>query len=204
MPAAPIFGLPTTLLSRMAFLQIDAVLNETHRFENKVTEHPVEDGSPRTDHIVNLPFKLEMEGRITDTPSTILASIGSGAAGLIARDVGIDPAAAAGAGSLLGATLPGRAKAAFQELVFLYQTREVFDVLTGLSEYTNMVFTSLEFPRQASDGRSIRFRARLQEIIVVGAEVISNAARIAEELVNTGLEPNNAGQQPLELDAGVV
>lgn len=199
MPAPDIFGLPTVLLSKISFIQVDAVLDETHTFENLVTEHPVEDGSPRTDHIVNLPVKIEMTGRITDTPSSIAASLTSGAAGVIGKDLGISPAAASGIGAVLGATLPGRAKSVYQELVALYEGRETFTVLTGLNEYANMTFTRLEFPRQAKDGRSIRFRAQMKELFIVGEGTLSNAELIAVELENTGLLDNNIGQQALEL-----
>ena len=197
MPAHDLFGMPTTVLSKLSLIEIDAVLEETHTFENLVTSHPVEDGSPRTDNIVNLPLKLEMTGRITDTPSSILASLGSGAAGLLGSQLGLDPAVVSGASSLLGAQLPGRAKGIYQELVALYQTREVFDVLTGLAEYRNMTFTRLEFPRQASDGRSVRFRAQLQELIIVGTDSETNADRIADEVLNSALEFEILGQQPL-------
>jgi len=197
MPAGDIFGIPTTVLSKLSLIEIDAVLEETHTFENLVTEHPVEDGSPRTDNIVNLPLKLEMTGRITDTPSSLIASLASGAAGLLGSQLGIAPEAVSGASSLISTQIPGRSKSIYQELVALYQTRSVFDVLTGLHEYKNMTFSKLEFPRQAADGRSIRFRAQLQELIVVGSDVESNADRVAEEVANSALSPDNLGQQPL-------
>lgn len=198
MPAPDMFGMPTTILSALAFIEIDAVIEETHVFENLVTEHPVEDGSPRTDNIVNLPVKLEMTGRITDTPSSLLASLATGAAGLIGGQIGVPPAVTAGLSSVVGAQLPGRSKSIYQELVALYAARETFAVITGLNEYLNMTFTRLEFPRQAADGRSIRFRAQLQELIVVGTSVQSNADRVAEDLHNTALGIDNLGQQPLE------
>lgn len=204
MPASDYFGRPTTLLSRVGVVHIDAVIEETHRFENLVTEHPVEDGSPRTDHIINLPVKLEMEGRITDTPMTASASLITGAAGLVAGKLGIPPVLAVLGTSILNSRLPGRAKAAYQELVALYQSRNVFKVLTGINEYVNMTFVSLEFPRNASDGRSIRFRASLQEIIVIGAESESNALRITLELQNTALKPLNRGRLALEFLSSLI
>ena len=197
MPAADYFGLPTTILSRIGVVHIDAVIEETHVFENLVTEHPVEDGSPRSDHIVNLPVKIEMEGRITDTPSTSSSSFVTGAAGLVAGALGVPPVAVALGTSLLNIRQPGRGKAAYQELVSLYQSRNTFSVLTGLNEYVNMTFLSLSFPRNKSDGRSVRFKASLQEIIVVGAEAASNAERISIEVENTAINPTNRGRVPL-------
>ncbi len=201
MPAPDFYGLPTTILSRVCVVDIDAVLSEKHRFDNLVTEHPLEDGSPVTDHIVNQPVVLDMEGRITDTPLSILASVGSGATGLIASDLSvdgqqIDPAAIAAGTGVLGATLPGRAKLAYQELVALYVSRETFTVLSGINEYLNMAFESLEFPRNAQDGRSLRFRATMRELIIVGVTRQSNAELVVEEFQNTGVETNNRGTVP--------
>ena len=204
MPAPDIFGLPTVNLSILGVVQVDAVITERHRFENLVTEHPVEDGSPRTDHIVNLPVKLEMDGRITDTPSDLGLSLVSGAAGLIGSQIGLDPAAVALGSSLINAKLPGRAKSAYQELVSLYQRRTVFDVVTGLNVYQNMTFVSLIFPRARQDGRSVRFEAILQELIVVGTDPSSNAERIANEVENTAVEPLDVGFQALELLSFIV
>ena len=201
MPAPDFYGLPTTILSRVGVVDIDAVISEKHRFDNLVTEHPLEDGSPVTDHIVNQPVVLDMEGRITDTPLSILASVGSGATGLIASDLSvdgqqIDPAVIAAGTGVLGATLPGRAKLAYQELVALYVSRETFTVLSGINEYLNMAFESLEFPRNAQDGRSLRFRATMRELIIVGVTRQSNAELVVEEFQNTGVETNNRGTVP--------
>ncbi len=198
MPAPDIFGLPTTteLLSRISNVTVDAVITERHRFDNLITSHPIEDGSPVSDHIVNQPVELQMEGRISDTPLVALDSIGSGAAGLIGTELGLDSTVLAGASSLLGASLPGRSKRAYQELVALYVSRTLFTVISGINEYENMVFESLEFPRAAQDGRSLRFRAVLKELIIVGVSVQTNADNVAEEVQNTAVDPNNRGTVP--------
>lgn len=199
MPAPDYFGLPTTILSRIGVVHVDAVIQEVHRFTNLVTEHPVEDGSPRTDHIVNLPVKLEMEGRITDTPSTFSESLITGAAGLIGGELGVPPVLVVLAQSLANLKLPGRAKAAYQELVSLYQSRNTFSVLTGVNEYVNMVFSSLEFPRQKEDGRSIRFKASMTEILVIGVEANTNAERVAIDVAHTAVLPINRGRVALQI-----
>lgn len=199
MPAPDYFGVPTTILSRVGIVHIDAVIDESHQFTNLVTEHPIEDGSPRTDHIVNLPVKLEMEGRITDTPSTATGSLVTGGAGLLAAKLGVPPIVTVLGQSLANLKLPGRAKSAYQELVSLYHSRNTFSVLTGINEYVNMTFTSLEFPRNKNDGRSIRFKASLQEIIVIGNEAASNAERIAVDVAHTAVFPINRGRVALRL-----
>ena len=199
MPAPDYFGLPTTILSRIGVVHVDAVLDEVHRFANLVTEHPVEDGSPITDHIVNIPVKLEMEGRITDTPSTLSETLITGAAGLVAGALGTPPALVALGQSLANLKLPGRAKSAYQELVALYQSRTTFSVLTGINEYVNMTFLSLDFTRTPRDGRSIRFKASLHEIIIVGTDADTNAERVATDVSHTAVVPINRGRVALQL-----
>ncbi len=198
MPAPPVYGLPTTtnFLSKISMVTVDAVLSERHRFDNLVTSHPIEDGSPVTDHIVNQPVILDMEGRITDTPLAFLASLASGATGLLAEQLDIDPAVAALGTGLIGASLPGRAKSAYQELVALYVSRETFTVVSGINDYENMTFQSLEFPRAPGDGRSIRFRAMLKELFIVGVAAVSNAENIVDEMKNTAASVLNRGTVP--------
>ena len=196
MPANDVFGLPTVTLSKFGTISIDLISSERHRFDNLVTSHPLEDGSPVTDHIVNQPVVLDIEGRVTDTPISFAASLGSGAAGLLGSSIGLDPTLVAGATAAIGATLPGRSKQFYQELVALYASRETFTYISGINEYQNMTFASLEFPRDKTDGRSLRFKAQLIELIIIGVLAQTNAARVAEEVQNTALEPNNRGTLP--------
>src|ERR1700755_2538886 len=50
------------------FIRIDATVGETHLYANTVTDHPVEIGSPVTDHVRPDPIKLTISGVISNAP----------------------------------------------------------------------------------------------------------------------------------------
>lgn len=193
---AGLFGIPTVILSSVGGIEIDAVLNETHKFDTLVTENPIEDGSAITDHIVNLPFILEMQGRFTDTPFNFLQVIASSTVGLAAQLTVGEIAAgltAAATAALLGEQRPGLAKTKFQLLVALQSTRDVISVVTGLTTYENMVLESLSAPRAEQDGQSLRFTASFREIKIAGATITSNREKIVSDLWSRTVDPRALG-----------
>ncbi len=165
--ALSILGFPTIIRARIGTVEIDASLSEDHLYRAELTENPVEDGTVFTDHVVLLPVVLEMEGRISDATQSLLAFRG-----------------------------PGTVADAFKALVALQTSRQTFSVITGLNVYQNMMFEELSVPRVARDGRSIRFTAVLQEILVVGSGSETNRARIAADVRHTALPTSSKGNVP--------
>ncbi len=191
------FGLPTALLTSVGGVEVDATLSEGHNYNALVTENPVEDGSVVTDHIVNLPVVLEMEGRFSDTPFGFLASLLAGTAGLAATALGtadivagLSTAAVAG---LLGESSPGLSKTKFNLLVALQVTREPIEIVTGLTTYSNMAIEALKATRSSADGKSIRFTATFREIKIVGDNATTNRQRVVEDLWGRVLDPRLIG-----------
>jgi len=162
--ARGIFGNILIIRAEIGSIQIDASLSEDHIYRAMITDNPVEDGTVFSDHVVLLPVVLEMECRISDATQSIAQFRGSG-------------------GSI----------AAFQELVALQKRRELFTVTTGINVYQNMMFEELSVPREALDGRSIRFNATLREILVVGEDVSTNRDRIADDVKHTALSSTSKG-----------
>lgn len=160
-------GFPTFVLAKIGTIEIDAVIRERHQYDSEITENPVEDGTIFSDHVVLLPVSYEMQGRVTD------ASL-----------------------SLLDLRLAGRADDAFRELVTLQRSREPFDVVTGINTYSNMLFQSIGFPRESSDGRSIRFEAVMREILIVGDQAATNRDRIAADVQHSALPFDSKGVVP--------
>ncbi len=155
---------PTIITTKIGTIEIDASLAEDHKYSASLTENPVEDGTVFTDHIVLLPVVLEMEGRISDA-SQHTFDFRTGRKSIDA----------------------------FQGLVALQKTKQLFNVITRLHVYKNMMFRELSVPREALDGRSVRFNATLQEILVVGDNVETNRDRIADEVKNTALPSVSKG-----------
>lgn len=160
-------GFPIVVLSKIGGIELDAVLNELHHYDAEISENPVENGTIFSDNVVLQPIVLEMTGRISDA-----------------------------AGSLLSLRLPGRSVDAFKSLVALQQSREPFEVVTGINVYKNMMFQSLTVPRDRTDGNSIRFTAILREILVVGDEAETNRERIAGNVRHSALAVSAKGVIP--------
>lgn len=156
--ALDIIGFPTIIRASIGAVEIDASLSEVHRFMADITENPVEDGTVFSDHVVLQPVVLEMEGRISDATQSLLSFRG-----------------------------PGNSADAFKALVTLQKSRETFTVITGINVYENMLFEDLSVPREALDGRSIRFTAILREILIVGEDAETNRDRIADGVKHTAL-----------------
>ena len=58
---------------KVGSVELDVTLREDHNYSSRVTTYPIEDGSILTDHIINDPTTLTLEGIITDTPLSILS-----------------------------------------------------------------------------------------------------------------------------------
>ncbi len=49
-------------------LTLDLLIQEDEELSNKVTQFPVEDGSPASDHVINEPVQLTLTGFVTNAP----------------------------------------------------------------------------------------------------------------------------------------
>ncbi len=143
-------------------IPLDASISETHSFNSRVSQFPVEDGSTISDNVINDPAGLEIVGFVTNTPVTIfLQNISN----LIDDTSGGD-----------------RVKTAFEALLELRDSKEVFTVVTGLKVYEDMLFTSLSFPRDKVTGTTnLRFRARITSIKTVSSRTEALSKSVAKE-----------------------
>jgi hypothetical protein len=57
---------------KVGSVELDVTIREEHRYSSRVTNYPVEDGSNLSDHIINDPPIVTLEGIVTDTPLAIL------------------------------------------------------------------------------------------------------------------------------------
>jgi len=57
---------------KVGSVELDVTMREDHRYSSRVTNYPVEDGSSLSDHIINEPPVVTLEGIVTDTPLAIL------------------------------------------------------------------------------------------------------------------------------------
>ena len=163
----PGIGDPFIVRTKLLDIEMDASLNEDHRFDTIVTRNPVEDGSLYTDHVVLLPITLELSCRVSD------ASLSYFTPAITGKE--------------------GRSSQAYYKLVELQRDREPFDVITGINVYENMLIESLSVPRSSKDGHSLKFNMVLTELPIIGDDVDSNRDLIAEDVIHTALGTVNLG-----------
>lgn len=70
MSISVLFNPRTPQAGRIGSLQLDATISENHVATAQITNEPVEQGSNISDHIVNDPEEITIEGFITNTPVT--------------------------------------------------------------------------------------------------------------------------------------
>lgn len=131
-------------------ITLDATILESHEYSAEVTNHPIETGGFVTDHIYENPRIVSIEGHITDSPVVFFTDLG----GISKRSV-----------------------EAHDQLVALYQSRNIVSVVTGLKIYSDMVIENLTFPKNQQTGRKLEFRAQFKEIKTAQSQIIG----IAEE-----------------------
>lgn len=157
----------------------DATVQETHNLNSEPTEHPIEEGSPVTDHVEVKPREISIEGIISNTPLNLGATLqgaGTTAGQIIGRRIGGvigQQVGAIGAGALVGLMLNrsgSSTKNAYDYFRDLQKKRVPFTVITGVEKYENMILTTLTVVRDTTTGNSLRFTAGCKQISIVSSE----------------------------------
>lgn len=134
----------------------DAVISEEHTSELEVTDSPVETGESISDHAYMKPKKLKIVAGVSDVILNPLT-----------RFSGADKF---GAGD-------SRSVTAFKLLQELQETREPFNVQTGLKLYSNMVITSLSVTQDKESAKAAMFECHLREVIIVETQTVKYPPR---------------------------
>lgn len=132
-------------------LTIDVSIREIHSLQADITRFPVEAGASITDHIINQPRTLTIDGLISDTPSSLVALVVPGlVTGLVSTPPSIE---------------------AFDKMKSWWGNKQILDVQTGLDVYTNMVIRDFSFPKDTNTGRALRFTISMEEIVRVSSTI---------------------------------
>lgn len=180
-------------------IEFDAVVSEQHSQDAGPTMFPLEDGSSITDHVIVTPFELTLSGIISD--SRLSSDITKGTSGgisqftqegitsasnLVLGPLGVLAAGAAAKYNPTLAALRGTTKpsvAAFQALNLLIAGNaakgimpSLFDVVTSLKRYPNMIMRSLQVPRDQNTGNGLVFNISLVQMLIVSPQTVLIAA----------------------------
>lgn len=148
----------------LGLLTLDATLSEDGRFQNRITDFPIESGSFISDHILHDPETLTIEGFVTNTPVYILGNAG---ARIIHDEPYKEPVMDAYEFLLkaMGYSLPqnptGRLGA---RLVEPLSDPILVDIVTEFRAYTDMAVESLSVPRRPDTGDALVFTATFKKV----------------------------------------
>ena len=175
-------------------ITIDCTLKQSHSRKSTPTKFQIETGETISDHIVLDPFKLTLEGVITDSPLSIKSAvITSGAAAIgnkIAGNLGTTLAVGGVALANVLKKSSSPSAAAFVNLLQLQEDKEPFDVLTSLKLYKNMWISNISVPRDDKTGYALMFTVELEQLLLVTPETVNiqkfSKADLAADEANKG------------------
>ncbi len=123
--------------TKIGTIEVDILVEQEHKLESEVTEHPVEDGFPVHDHVIRKPVKVSMVVGVTKSPVTWLDRLG-------AADDKIDSAIAV-----------------FEQI---YKTGQPITIATPTDVWDNMEMTSAVFPRNLENKNLLRVPCEFTQI----------------------------------------
>lgn len=132
-----IFWPTLTSPSKIDSIELDILVEQEHKLESEVTEHPVEDGFPVHDHVIRKPIKLSMVVGITQSPVTWLDKLGQ---------------------------KEDKVVKALAEFKRIYKEAQPITIVTPTDVYENMVMTSAAFPRTVENKNLIRIPCEFTQI----------------------------------------
>lgn len=173
-------------------LEIDTTISENHEYSNDVSDYPVEQGANITDHIKNKPEILRIEGITSNTPIRFITENFSA----FLRDDGSNRMQLA-YNTLLSYAGYTPSKQPNVEPIKTIDP-SILTIVTGLKVYTNMVITSLTFPRTITTGESISYNIEFKKIHFVEAEF----TKVNKSSNLKGKAPNTTNQAAKTADTG--
>lgn len=141
----------TPVNRNIAGYTFDAVLTEEHTSELEVTDSPVETGESISDHAYMKPKKLRIVGGVSDAVLNPVQTIMN---------------------NLFGSG-KSRSITAYEVLLELQESREPFNVQTGMKLYENMVITSLRVSQDKDTAKVGIFECDLREVIIVDTKTVT-------------------------------
>lgn len=184
-------------MSGHTIITLDASMREVHSQEAPATEFPIESGFVIADNFIIKPFRLEMEGFITDTPVNPIAAAATSLVSAVLPPSGLILASTAVTvfNAINGAKSPSAAN--FLQFLTILQNKRPVNVYTTLSSmgiYPSMWLASIRVTREAKSGNSLEFTANFVQVIVVQAQTVN-----VQKSGNNGLSSGqaNTGKQQL-------
>lgn len=159
------------IIKNVGGIVFDATFKEEHEDTSTVTDNPIETGVSVSDHMYANPRKVTISAGVTNSPMYT-----SG-----------DDAFSSGSSS--------RIKAAFDTLKALKESRQPFDIQTGLLLYNNMVCLSIKFSQDVGSSNVFDFDAECREVIIVNTQLVTYPPRKPGATARQGTPTADKGEQ---------
>lgn len=165
-------------------LVLDCSITERHATTVELTRHPIEEGADPTDHARKLPDRVSFEGLFTATP--------------------VDRKEAEARGNT-GQGQKGYVQEQRLKLAALAENHRAIVIETEVRTYKNMVLSSLEEPRDAKTGDSMRFSVTFEEVRFVKSEIVRlELVTRPNNVPGEPLKKTDKGKQPVEEKPGMT
>lgn len=201
---------------------LDVVKNEVVEYDSEISEHPVEQGTEVSDHQQLHNPTIRLKGTISSTPLDLSVAIANIAAGTLAAisssqarsnllnsglsvGTGIVGAALQGnAGNIAANAFAGAVDAVSRTiLLYCYQNKTPFTVITKRASYTNCLIKRLSFPRDENTGYALDFEMDIRQIRIV-TPIKVQKTQLDESIISTAASSTNLGNQATQLASNQV
>lgn len=180
-----------------------ATIEEIHKDELEITNHPVEQGAPITDHAYKMPEEVIIHcawsNSASNNPNGL---VGSAVAALGDQSGNLFTATSTtitAAQSLLSGNSASQVRDIYDKLRDLQESRIPFDIFTGKRHYTNMLFKSLSVTTDAKSENSLMVTAVCKQVILVSTQTVNVPININAQANPKLTSPvQNSGQQNLK------
>jgi len=144
-------------------------LEERHRDEMVITDHPVESGAVISDHAYMLPSGVTIRVGWSDSPAGDQGGLGS-----LLGDFGLDQLS--GITSMTAGEALGSSREMYQNMLELQKSRIPFEIQTGKRIYTNMLVRSIDTTTDHDNENSVVLTIECREILIVTTQVVAVGA----------------------------
>lgn len=191
--AGGLFGLPS--LNDIGGVTVDTTIRESYDDTIEITEHPVETGSPITDHSFKRPMEVLLECGWSDSSVNAFA----GSISNLFTGEGSSQSGGQWAGGTMAAS--DYVSGIYSQLLQLQESREPFALVTGLRVYDNMLIRTLRVERDQRTQAVLMARAHLQQVIFVSTTDASVPPQSSQANPASTADTVNAGAQQTQPDA---
>ena len=202
-------GIVNPKLSDGSYLEdivAQATIEERHKDELEVTEHPVEQGAAIADHAFKRPAEVILHLGWSNSPSVdgglVNSLLGFATAAnstvLAVADVAETVIGVLGLQSTMSGAGVRQIQSIYAQLLKLQESRALFDLYTGKRFYSNMICKSLSTETDFKSANSLPITMTCRQVILVNTQTIqlSSGKQASPEITSSPVNNGTTSLQP--------